>query len=71
LAEIRPEVTAAENEVDEAKERYGDTSEEYFEKTDKLESLNAKHCELEDELEDLENEYNEHPDVAAESTEDQ
>lgn len=67
LAEIRPEVTAAENEVDEAKERYGDTSEEYLEKTDKLEALNAKHCELEDELQDLENEYNDHPDASTES----
>jgi len=71
LAEIRPEVTAAENAADEAKEQYGETSEQYFEKTDKLEALNAKHCELEDELQDLENEYNEHPDVSAESTEDQ
>lgn len=66
---VREEVRQAEGDVDDAKERFGDTSEEYFQKTDRLEALNKKDNDLDDQLDALEAELNANHD-ASESTED-
>ncbi len=61
--EIRRAVREAEGEVDDAEEQYGDTSEEYFEKTDKLEALNHRDNDLEDRIEELEAELSTNQDA--------